>query len=81
MAIDDWTIYTDRHLGEYVYFVGRSSWQTCLCQTYHVSGENYTKKEANATLEWAKTLTPEEAEAKRRCTDTWGRFELVHGDN
>ena len=32
-------------------------------------------------LEWAKTLTPEEAEAKRRCTDTWGRFELVHGDN
>ena len=78
MAITDWIIYVDRHLGETCYFVGRESWQVSgMTYTYHVGGECYSKKEANDTLEWAKTLTEEQAEAKKHGTDTWGRFEMA----
>jgi hypothetical protein len=73
--ITDWTIYEDRHMGEMTYFVGRSSWQTATSYTYHVSGELFSRREANQALAWARTLTVEEAEANKRGTDTWGRFE------
>lgn len=73
----DWNVYVDRHLGETCYFVGRSRWQTCYSSTYHVGVECYTKAEVAETLAWARTLTAEQAEAEKRHTDTWGRFEMA----
>ena len=75
IKVNDWTVYEDRHMGAMTYFVGRSSWQTSTSYTYHVSGELFSKKEVAQALAWANTLTPEQAEAAKTGTDTWGRFE------
>lgn len=75
--ISDWRIYEDRHMGEMTFFVGRACWQTATSYTYHVSDECFSRREAEQALTWARTLTTEQADAAKRGTDTWGRFEAA----
>lgn len=74
---DDWRVYADRHLGQMVYFVGKSSWNNCYSMTDHVGGECFSKAEAAALLKKARTLSATEAEAHRHMTSTDGRFEMA----
>ena len=74
---DDWRVYADRHMGQTVYFVGKSSWNDCYSMTHHVGGECFTKAEAAALLKTARALSPAQAEANRLMTNTDGRFEMA----
>ena len=74
---DDWRVYTDRHNGQVVYFVGKRAWNACYSMTDHVGGECFTKAEAAAMLKAARALTPAQADAHRHSTNTDGRFEMA----